>query len=264
MGDVQGKLTFRVHNGVIQASADGGATWSYVSPLGVSASWAQLRLLEVQAIAPTLTNVAEYNCSNVTQDFTVQAASGTAVTAAAQDVPGGGIKWSTGTTNGSGQLLLPVGYTIGTAAQRPAQIDNMKTSPWAVMTRMKVTTAVTGDAQAWFASAGDAAHVADIVLAVLGADDTTHLELWINGGGPTKLVTNLVPTFDAWCDVGLVFDGSTLWGMLNGVKSSAGITDLTNMPATPGTLGRQYYYNGTTGADKVMRMSRAAVFSTGV
>jgi len=241
------------------------ASGRYPDASGSSTTWAQDRRADIQTRAPTIVNIAEFNCSNVSQDFIVAAGSGTAITAAAVDVPGGGIKLSTGTTNGSIKQLEPLGYNIATATQRPSFTDNLKTSPWAVMTQVKVEVAVSGDSQTIFCAANGGSSQVDIYYGLFGGDDLTHLELYVNGSGTTKVVTNLVPTFNAWHNVGIVFDGTTIWGYLDGVYSSTGVTDLTNVPnGGGGNVGRIYVYNGTTGADKTMHIARCAFFSTGV
>jgi hypothetical protein len=145
-------------------------------------------------------------------------------------------------------------------------VDNLKTSPWAIITQMNVTSPAVSDTMTVLAAMMDTvAHNCDIWAAIIAADDLTHIELYINGAGLTKSVTDLAFTFGVWHNVGLIFDGTTLRAYLDGVVSQTGnITNLTNLPSAAGNFGRQYYYNGTTGADKVMRMSKCSIFTTGI
>lgn len=243
--------------GVINSSLQGSGTAG--SPWGVN-DWLANRMIEIQAIVPSLTRGIQYDTWSITGDVTTNAASGTGVTKPATTVPGGAWDFSSGTTAGSQQILVSRDFSAGNP---PRPVTSARASVWATVAR--VQTLVSPDSVTRYTFGDCADSSSDVWLGLDGSVSTTNISVRTVSGGDTNFTFNLVwPGNGTWHDVAMVFDGTQLWAMLDGVKSSAAYTTLTNFPAGAAGGFRLFAANGTTAANREFLMAKYALITADV
>lgn len=244
MGTVQGKLDFRIHNGVVQSSADNGITWVAVASASIL-SRAQA-LLPNAALAKLLGTDFESSAW-----FTVTNVS--AGTSLLSKVDKGGVVISqTSATANSSSIVTPAGA--------PSWIDNARTSPWYFYSRFKLgtaTDAVGNMAVAFGAISGAAPANPVFELGALGAVSATNFVWHLTNGAGANLATGTGPVLDTnWHTVEATNDGTTVTPLLDGAAFGLPFASTLIVAATP-WMFYTAVANGATAANRILNVDEA-------
>ncbi len=236
---------------------------SRLNGLDTFGDWYATQANTVQAIDPTLTHCQPVNTrigtagatASTSGDWETVTAVTTGLFVPASDENGGVIVVKSG-TNGTG---LQYGQLLNSTNTNPTRIvANIKTSHWALVERLKVMTTIDANATMVFMSMNDFS-TGYVALTLRGAISTANFGIFVNFASSTSLdTTQAVDTAGTtYHDVGMVFDGTTIWLTYDGVKVSTGLSTLTNVGTVAGGV-RLFSVNGTTTVNREFRISRFA------
>lgn len=248
------------------AAAASAATRAQLAGVGLSPpdGWAEARGRAIRLIAPTLTEVIQFGTHGISTDLVPTTGGGvTAVVQVAEDVPGS-IRIATVSGANSYKPIAIKDY--GVLKSVPVLSANQKTKPWAVATRIRQVTAFTTTEAAVFGGM-ESLDASSFAVAGLGFGDSTHLGLRVrtgadtiqnyNGSGGSSVALAEVGVFH---NCTIVFDMTTVWLLYDDVKMTPGITDLSQLPSSPGTLARMYVNSVLATANREMTLSKVAVY----
>lgn len=223
MGDVEGKVSLRVHAGTLQKSTDGGVTWNDAGGAGNTI------LARAQALLPSsgLTKVLGPGDFDGSALFGEAAGTtGTATPAMSLTHKGGVVKVATGATANSLIQICTPGTNVANRGIA-SLVDNARTTPWYLYTEFYVATAIDANATLRVqlaAMAGGAPANPTFGIGATGALSTTNFSYRLTDGAGAVAASGTGPVLDTNKHTAEIYnDGTTAKVLFDGVQIGADI-----------------------------------------